>query len=110
MIMSEVGHLVVFLSHLAQNMLFLAINMLLLVVMHLFPLYMPGNRLKHLAEGTILKVVLKIVPCSQTHIVHITHSELAQPILPSRSSFYSSETLNEQKQIFVFILIKEVVT
>ena len=52
--MSEVGHLAVLLSALAQNMptlatwlLFLAIHIFTfyyLVVMHLFPLYIPGIR------------------------------------------------------------------
>ena len=58
--MSKVGQFAVFLS----LTLSLAINMFIcwyLVCMHSFPLYVPGNRLKHPSECTILKVVLKIV-------------------------------------------------
>ena len=46
--MSEVDHLSVFLSQFAQNMpqVFLAINMFTLVAVHLFPLYLPGLKVK----------------------------------------------------------------
>ena len=48
--MSEVDHLSVFLSQ-------FAINMFTLVAVHLFPLYFPGNKLKHPSECTLLKVI-----------------------------------------------------
>ena len=58
------GHLAVFLSHCTQNMpklpphVFIAINMFIcccIVIMHLFPLYIPGNRLKPPSEWTMFK-------------------------------------------------------
>ena len=100
---SEVGHLAVFLSLPAQNLpelpprsYFLLQTCCYLVVMHLFPLYFAGNKLKHPSECTILKIVFLNVsrwPCCRTQIVCITHSTLAQPILPTRPSFYSEEIL-----------------
>ena len=68
--MTEVDHISVFLSHFAQNMpgwppqVFLAINMFTLVAVHLYPLYFPGNKLKHPSKCTILKVIKKIDLCS----------------------------------------------
>ena len=59
----------------ATSLLFLAINMFTccyLVVMHLFPVYVPGNRLKHPSVGIILTVVLKIVPADRVQMSHIS--------------------------------------
>ena len=59
-----------------------------LVAIHLFPLYFPGNKLKHPSESTILKVVFKLFwvamppdpPIVTTHLwcslspsYHLTH-------------------------------------
>ena len=69
--MSEVDHLSVFLSQFAQNMpqVFLAINMFTLVAVHLFPLYFPGNKLKHPSEYTIFKVIFFIDLHTDSHSV-----------------------------------------
>ena len=37
--------------------------MFTLVAVHLFPLYFPGNKLKHPSKCTILKVIFKIDLC-----------------------------------------------
>ena len=95
-----------FLIHLAENIpklpsqLFLAINMFTcccLVVMHLFILYITGNKLKHPSECTILKVVLKIVlggHAPESTLQRITPLVLAWPILAPRPSLYSVKTLS----------------
>ena len=84
--------LLFFLSQIWPELPLLAINML---VMHLFSLYFPGNRLNHPSECTFWRQLFYNNcrwPCLQTHIMHITHSVLAQSVLPPRPSFYSWET------------------
>jgi len=74
--MNEVDHLSVFLSHFAQNMpgwppqVFLAINMFTLVAVHLFPLYFPGNKLKHPSKCTILRSFKHVIYVAMPHDSH----------------------------------------
>ena len=53
--------------------------------MHLFPLYIPGNTLKHPSECSILKVVFKIVLGGHVESLDSRHTFSAHSVHPTTS-------------------------